>query len=223
LVVKVEDGMPAEECSCHRCKAGLTDIGDDDVSDFFNDLHMVRGRKGVWKIIDGKEVRRYSNYNMHKNDLHTFVSFVPMIHFSHLSHPKHYTKIPLTKDELDTIAYPYQRFIHLGSFALFALPEPPKTFYTSNDKGFTVGQLADAMAKAEECNIGKYNELGAKGGGWYFEGFTRGKDPHSFIVGWGTNMSSRRVGVGVGLNHINTRAYEAENKKALPKMNMGKK
>lgn len=54
-------------------------------------------------------------------------------------------------------------------------------------------------------------------------GFTRGKDPHSFIVGWGTNMSSRRVGVGVGLNHINTRAYEAENKKALPKMNMGKK
>lgn len=58
LTVKVEDGMPAEECSCHRCKAGLTDIGDDDVSDFFNDLHMVRGRKGIWKIIDGKEVRR---------------------------------------------------------------------------------------------------------------------------------------------------------------------
>ena len=60
LVVKVEDGMPAEECSCHRCKAGLTGIGDDDVSDFFNDLHMVRGRKGVWRIIDGKEVRRYA-------------------------------------------------------------------------------------------------------------------------------------------------------------------
>lgn len=79
LVVKVEDGMPAEECSCHRCKAGLTEIGDDDVSDFFNNLHMVRGRKGVWKIIDGKEVRRY--YIMHKNIVHTIVSFIPMIHF----------------------------------------------------------------------------------------------------------------------------------------------
>ena len=128
----------------------------------------------------------------------------------------------MTKDELDTIAYPYQRFIHIGSFALFALPEP-KTFYTSNDKGFTVGQLADAMAKAEECNINKYNEIGAKGGGWYFEGFTRGKDPHSFIVGWGSSTSSRRVGVGVGFNHINTREYEAGNKKTSPKMNMGTK
>lgn len=110
----------------------------------------------------------------------------------------------------------------MGSFALFALPEP-KTFYTSNDKGFTVGQLADAMAKAEECNIDKYNEIGAKGGGWYFEGFTRGKDPHSFIVGWGSSTSSRRVGVGVGFNHINTREYEAGNKKTSPKMNMGTK
>eukprot|EP00986_Skeletonema_menzelii_P016714 scaffold15585_cov162-Skeletonema_menzelii.AAC.7 len=170
LVVTVEDGMPAEECSCHRCKAGLTDIGDDDVSDFFNDLHMVRGRKGVWRIIDGKE------------------------------------------DELDIVAYPYQRFIHVGSFALFAVPEP-KTFYTSNDKGFTVGQLAEAMAKAEEGNIGKYNEIGAAGGGWYFEGYTRGKDPHSFIVSWGSKTSSNRVGVGIGLNHINTRAYAAAGKK----------
>ena len=126
-----------------------------------------------------------------------------------LSFPKHYTKIPLTKDELDTIAYPYQRFIHVGSFALFVVPEP-KTFYTSNDKGFTVGQLADAVAKAEEGNIDKYNDIGAKGGGWYFEGFTRGK-AHSFIVSWGGNTSSNRVGVGVGLNHINTRAYAAGN------------
>ena len=128
------------------------------------------------------------------------------------SFPKHYMKIPLTKDELDIVAYPYQRFIHVGSFALFAVPEP-KTFYTSNDKGFTVGQLAEAMAKAEEGNIGKYNEIGAAGGGWYFEGFTRGKDPHSFIVSWGSKTSSIRVGVGIGLNHINTRAYAAAGKK----------
>ena len=110
----------------------------------------------------------------------------------------------------------------MGSFALLAPPEP-KTFYTSNDKGFTVGELADAMAKAEEGNTDKYNAMGLAGGGWYFEGFTRGKDPHSFIVDWGSSTSSRRVGVGVGLNHINTRAYAAGNKKALPRMNMGTK
>lgn len=134
------------------------------------------------------------------------------------SFPKHYMKIPLTKDELDTIAYPYKRFIHMGSFALLCVPEP-KTFYTSNNKGFTVRQLAEAVAKAEEGNIHKHNEIGAAGGGWYFEGFCRGKDPHSFIISWGTNMASKRVGVGVGLNHINTRAYEAGKKR----MNMGTK
>ena len=174
LVVKIEDGMPAEECSCHRCKAGLTDIGDDDVSDFFNGLSMMRGRKEVSKFIDENWVRRY---HMHKNDVHILCHSY-LIYFVSFDSSKTITKTPLTKEELDeTIAYPYQRFILLGSFGLFDVPEP-KTLYTSNDKGFTVGQLADAMAKAEEGNTDRHHR--------YFEGFMRGKDPHSFIATWGS-------------------------------------
>ena len=60
LVVKVKDGLPTKECSCTRCRAGLSnseEIGDNVVSDFFMRLHMVRGIQGsVCKIIDGKEV-----------------------------------------------------------------------------------------------------------------------------------------------------------------------
>lgn len=41
---------------------------------------------------------------------------------------------------------------------------------------------------------------------------------HSLLPGE-VNTSTRRVGVGVGFNHINTRAYAVGNKKALPRMN----
>jgi len=167
LVVKIVDGLPTDECPCNRCKKGLTDIGDDDVTEFFNELHLVRGVKGVCKIVDSQEV-------------------------------------PLTKEELNSIAYPYQRFTHLGQMSIMSIPKP-KTFYSPNEKGFTVAQLADALTKAEKGNVHLHHSIGASGGGWYFEGFDRGKDPHTFIVHWGGNMRSSRVGVGMGFNHINTR------------------
>ena len=60
LVVKVKDGLPTKECSCTRCRAGLSnaeEIGNNVVSDFFMRLHMVRGVRGTLrKITAGREV-----------------------------------------------------------------------------------------------------------------------------------------------------------------------
>ena len=181
LVVKIVDGLPTDECTCNRCKADdWTDNHEGDkVSDFFNDLHMVRGEKGVYKIVNGEE-------------------------------------IPLSKEELDMIAYPYPRFVHmgLGEIATSAGAETePITFHAPNEKGFTVGQLAKALTKAEKGNVDKHNMPLMLGGGWYFEGFEHCKEPHAFIPKWGTSMVTRRnkMGFGIhgfGFNHINTRDFK---------------
>jgi hypothetical protein len=88
--------------------------------------------------------------------------------------------IPLTEEELNTIAYPYPTFVYMGTFSLFCLPRP-KTFYApTGSKAFTVRQLAHALAEAEEGNDDMHDMISAAGGGDRFAGFIRHKDPHTF-------------------------------------------
>ena len=103
-------------------------IGDDDVSDFFNnDVRMLRGR------IDS--LKKYTEDGME----------------------------PLTEDELNMIAYPYPRITFFMCMY---------TAHAPDGKAFTVRQLAEAFAKAEEPNKdSRY---------CYFEGFIRHRDPHTF-------------------------------------------
>ena len=137
---KVEDcvddwGRP-KNCDCKRCKEGLNEsgIGDDKVSDFFNNkISMLRGRI--------ESLEKYTEDGM----------------------------APLTEEELNMIAYPYPRI----TFFMCKY-----TFHAPDGKAFTVRQLAEAFARAEEHNKdSRY---------CYFEGLVRHPDPHTFQSMWGS-------------------------------------
>ena len=53
-VLRMEDGLPTDPCACTICADDGTKGEEDEediVSDFFNDLHMVRGSKDCYKFI----------------------------------------------------------------------------------------------------------------------------------------------------------------------------
>jgi hypothetical protein len=163
FIIPMEEGLPKKPCDCQRCLAGKTDMGDDKVSTFFQDLHFIRGKTKLYKVTpDGQAMT-------------------------------------LSQKELDQIAYPYARFVYMGAAGIFVLPKP-KTFYAANpEKGFTVRELAQAIAQAEKENQSKHHEIAAVGGGYYYEGFVRHKDPHTFYSIWGTSMLSDRKQVLISL------------------------
>ena len=187
-MLRVEDGLPADPCACTIC-AGDGKKGEENeedvVSEFFNDLHMVRGSKDCYKFIHDVTPNNDVTVN---------------------GEPCNLVQVALKDEELDRIAYPFPHLVYMGHTML----DQVKTFYAADGKAFTVRELANAIAKAEKKNRDKLDLPGFMGGGWYFEGLRphENKEPHTFASYWGTNNSSSRSGfflVGHGFNPLTTR------------------
>eukprot|EP00985_Skeletonema_marinoi_P019535 scaffold11241_cov148-Skeletonema_marinoi.AAC.4 len=190
FVLRVEDGSPSDPCACGLCKGEDTD-DKDAVSDFFNELHFIRGNNKAFKFINDVTS---SSSNVMVNGV-----------------PTNLVQITLSEEELDRIAYPFPMLVYKGHTML----DKTKTFYAPDGKAFTVRQLATAIAKAEKENIDKLEMIGMMGGGWYFEGLRRNeyKEPHTFAGYWGTNMVTFRMGfnvVGIGFNPLTSRIAAME-------------
>ena len=189
-MLRVVDGMPKDSCACILCKEGggdhVIDKEDDAVSDFFNDLHMVRGSKECYKFVND-----VTSTNVRVN-----------------GEVCNLIQLTLTEEELSRIAYPFPRLVYMGHNMLNKI----HTFYAADRKAFTVRELANAIAKAEKGNEDKHDKIGAMGGGWYFEGLRphENKQPHTFAAHWGTNMVTSRSGVfvcGFGFNPLTSRMH----------------
>lgn len=183
--MRVEDGLPTDPCACSICTEKDGTEEDDVVSEFFNDLHMVRGSKECYKFI---------------NDVTSCTNVIVN------GEPCYLVQVALTEEELNRIAYPFPRLVYMGHNML----NQRKTFYAANGKAFTVRELANAIARAEKGNKDKLNAIGMMGGGWYFEGLRRHENnkPHTFAAYWGTNMVTSRSGVyvvGIGFDPLTSR------------------
>jgi hypothetical protein len=185
-VLRVVDGLPTDPCDCSICTDDGKKDDEDVVSEFFNDLHMVRGSKDCYKFIHDTSCTSVTVNGK----------------------PCNLVQVPLTDEELDRIAYPFPHLVYMGHNML----DQVKTFYAADGKAFTVRELADAIAKAEKKNRDKLDLTGGMGGGWYFEGLRphENNEPHTFASYWGTNMVSSRSGFfvcGIGFNPLTSRMH----------------